>query len=214
MFQGIFLTKVHEDGPAAQAGLLVGDKLLSVNGTSLINCEHGKAVAALKKAGDQIEMIVLREILQTSDEHQSQLEDNHTKDGEKFSTVLQRDEKHGGNFGFSIAGGNSTNHTVNGHENLYISKVNKHDQQSIEVGDRLLAINGQDTAKLNHDQAIEIIKDGGDNVELLIYREKMSNGHHHPSVNHIDHTVEVCSSEIRIVFCRPSDETFVSVFIF
>ena len=185
------MTKINEEGPAAQAGLLVGDKLLSVNGISLVNCEHGKAVAALKKAGERIEMIVLREILQPSSDRNSSTREVSMKEGEKFSTVLQRDEKQGGNFGFCIAGGTSTSNSTNGHDNLYISKVNNQENNSIEVGDRLLAINGHDTGKLNHDQVIEIINDGKNHVELLIYREKLSNGNHHDSFTNIDNTIEV-----------------------
>ena len=188
LLQGIFLTKINEEGPAAQAGLLVGDKLLSVNGTSLINCEHSDAVAALKKAGDQIEMVIMREVLPANDDDEAHDDASVVKEGEKFSTILRRDEKHGGNFGFSIAGG--TNPSVNGNENFYISKVNEQENgSSIAIGDRLLAINGHETGHLNHDQALEIIHDGGNNVELLLYREKVATNGHQP----IDLTIEVIS---------------------
>ncbi|CAF3413854.1 unnamed protein product [Rotaria sp. Silwood1] len=186
---GIFLTKINEEGPAAQAGLLVGDKLLSVNGISLINCEHSEAVSALKKAGDNIEMVVIREILQSSDNYN---ENNFIKEGEKFSTIIQRDEKQGGHFGFSIAGGNQIA-TINANENLYISKVNNHDKSSLlAVGDRLLSINGHDTGNITHDQAIDIINNGGNNVELVVYREKYTNGNHNiVTTTNIDNTIEV-----------------------
>lgn len=201
--QGIFLTKINEDGPAAQAGLLVGDKLVSVNGVSLVNCEHSDAVSALKKAGDNIEMIVVREILQSSDDVN---EHNGVKEGEKFATSVQRDEKQGGHFGFSIAGGSPSTATAtpNGSENLYISKVNKPDGTSpLAVGDRLLAINGYDTGSITHDQALDIISNGGNNVDLVLYREKYTNGNHHSpavatTVTSIDNTVEVrCMAEAR-----------------
>jgi protein scribble len=206
--QGVFLTKINDEGPAAQAGLLVGDKLISVNGISLINCEHGDAVTALKNAGDYIEMIVVREILHTSDDHHHATNDNTMmKDGEKFSTVLRRDEQHDGQFGFSIAGGSQTTTTAtttstpNEQDNLYISKVNNQEHRSIAIGDRLLAINGHDTGNLNHDQAIEMINDGGNNVELLLYREKLlTNGHCHAPSNHIDHTIEVRTTRTSVVF--------------
>ncbi|CAF0791519.1 unnamed protein product [Adineta steineri] len=193
---GIFLTKINEEGPAGQAGLLVGDKLLSVNGISLINCEHSEAVSALKKAGDNIEMIIMREILQSSDDHN----ENHSiKEGEKFSTTIQREDKQGGHFGFSIAGGNQTSMTtnsttlINGCENLYISKIHKRDtNSSLSVGDRLLSINGYDTGNITHDQAIDIINNGGNNVELVCYREKFTNGNSNAisSSTNIDNTVE------------------------
>ena len=186
--QGIFLTKINEEGPAAQAGLLVGDKLISVNGTSLIDCEHSDAVAALKKAGDQIEMIVMREILSSNDVLSTEEQNSMMKEGEKFSTIIRRDEKNGGNFGFSIAGGTTnSSSSTNGNENFYISNVHQEENSSIAVGDRLLAINGHETGNLNHDQAVEIIQDAGNNVELIVYREKLTtNGH-----ENIDNTIEV-----------------------
>lgn len=170
----------------------MGDKLLSVNGTSLINCQHSDAVAALKKAGDHIEMIITREILEPLDHHEGP---NLTKEGEKFSTIIQRDDKHGGQFGFCLAGGNSNN---NGNENLYISKVNHQEQQHspLAVGDRLLAINGHETGNITHDQAIDMIANGGNNLELLLYREKYTNGNTNSvHVKNIDNTIEVCRGE-------------------
>ncbi len=188
-FQGIFLTKINEEGPAGHAGLLVGDKLLSVNGISLINCEHSDAVSALKKAGDNIEMIIMREILQSSNDINGPT--NFIKEGEKYSTIIQRDEKHDGHFGFCIAGGNQT--TTNGNENLYISKINNHEQNSsLAIGDRVLSINGHETGTITHDQAINIINNGGNNVELVLYREKYTNGKHNSiTTSNIDNTIEV-----------------------
>ena len=174
---------------------------MSVNGISLVNREHSEAVSALKKAGDNIEMVIIREILQSSDDFN---EHSIMKEGEKFSTTVQRDERQGGNFGFSIAGGNhptttttTTTATTNGSENLYISKVNKPDaNSSLAVGDRLLSINGYDAGQITHDQALDIINNGGDNVDLVLYREKFTNGNHHPpavapTTGHIDNTIEV-----------------------
>jgi hypothetical protein len=150
----------------------------------------------LKKAGDTIEMIVMREVLQTTEGIN---ETNFIKEGEKFSTVIQRNEKQGGQFGFSIAGGNQT---TNGNDNLYISKVNNHEQNSpLAIGDRLLAINGHETGNISHDQVIEMITNGGNNVELVLYREKYTNGNQHGiTTTNIDNTIEVCLKEKGIGF--------------
>lgn len=127
----------------------------------------------------------MREVCQTSDDVNDTT--NLIKEGEKFSTVIQRN----GNFGFSIAGGNQT--VTNGNENFYISKINQQEKKSsLAIGDRLLAINGHDTGNVTHDQAIEMINNGGNNVELTIYREKYTNGNHHSiTTTNIDNTIEV-----------------------
>ncbi len=134
-------------------------------------------------------MIIMREILQSPDEINGPT--NFIKEGEKYSTIIQRDEKHGGNFGFCIAGGNQT--TTNENENLYISKINNHEyNSSLAIGDRLLSINGHETGNITHDQAIDIINNGGNNVELVLYREKYTNGKHNSiTISNIDNTIEV-----------------------
>ena len=200
LLQGIFLTKINEEGPAAKAGLLVGDKLLSVNGTPLVNCEHSDAVSALKKAGDQIEMTILRETFQLSDEHFVDNETASMKEGEKYSTIVERNEKQGGQYGFSIAGGSSASES--GQENFYISKVNNQESTgSLSIGDRLLSINGHDTSTISHDQAIDLISHGGKNLELILYREKLTNGNPPPTASmvNIDNTTEVSRAIARIV---------------
>ncbi|KAJ8272709.1 hypothetical protein GJAV_G00092490 [Gymnothorax javanicus] len=59
--EGIFISRVSEDGPAARAGVKVGDKLLEVNGVDLHEAEHQQAVEALRTSGTAVTMTVLRE---------------------------------------------------------------------------------------------------------------------------------------------------------
>jgi protein scribble len=186
--------KVNPEGPAAQAGLLVGDKLLSVNGVSLINCEHGKAVTALKTAGDSFPMIIMREVLSSSSS--PSVEHPRMKQGEKYSTIVEQD---GGQFGFSLAGGSSST-TTNETQNLYISSVNDSDaSQPLAIGDRLLSINGHETSSISHEQAVEMIKTGGNQLELLLYREKLLDD---TSKSNIDNTIEVSDIVINELFDR------------
>lgn len=143
-------------------------------------------------------MVIMREILQSSDDISANNESSLIKEGEKYTTTIQRDDHEDGQFGFSIAGGNATSATVttttNGNENFYISKINNQDNKnnSLAIGDRILSINGYDTANINHDQAIDIIKNGGKNVELMLYREKLANENQNSSITSItDNTIEV-----------------------
>ncbi|CAF1593892.1 unnamed protein product [Adineta ricciae] len=182
---GIFLTKVTEEGPAGQAGLLAGDKLVSVNGVSLVNCEHTTAVSALKKSGDEFDVVVLREVLRSSDDNLSKDETSSSKEGEKYSTVLHRNAKHNGQFGFSVAGGVSSGNRA---ENLYVSKTNN--QNSLATGDRVLSINGCDTSNLTHDQAVDLINNGGSDLQLTCYRERTANGTSNSLSKTIDNTIE------------------------
>ncbi|XP_034252876.1 protein lap4-like isoform X4 [Thrips palmi] len=60
--EGIFISRVTEGGPADLAGLRVGDKVLTVNGKSLVGTDHWTAVEALKAAGGTLDLFVAREV--------------------------------------------------------------------------------------------------------------------------------------------------------
>ncbi|XP_023710095.1 protein scribble homolog isoform X5 [Cryptotermes secundus] len=60
--EGIFISRVSEGGPADLADLRVGDKVLSVNGHSLVNVDHYDAVEVLKKSGYKLVLVVTREV--------------------------------------------------------------------------------------------------------------------------------------------------------
>ncbi|XP_031624898.1 protein lap4 isoform X10 [Contarinia nasturtii] len=59
---GIFISRVTEGGPADLAGLKIGDKVLKVNGVSVIDADHYNAVDILKACGSVLVLVVQREI--------------------------------------------------------------------------------------------------------------------------------------------------------
>nr|XP_034828453.1 protein lap4-like isoform X7 [Maniola hyperantus] len=58
---GIFISRVTPSGPAYLAGLRVGDKVLSVNGTSVVEVDHYYAVEVLKASGATLTLVVTRD---------------------------------------------------------------------------------------------------------------------------------------------------------
>ncbi|CAH8556771.1 unnamed protein product [Dicrocoelium dendriticum] len=59
---GIFITKMTPGGVADTDGRLhVGDRIVQVNGISLVEVSHEQAVNALKQAGDRVQMIVVKQ---------------------------------------------------------------------------------------------------------------------------------------------------------
>ncbi|CAH2040561.1 unnamed protein product, partial [Iphiclides podalirius] len=58
---GIFISRVTPNGPAYMAGLRVGDKVLSVNGTSVVEVDHYYAVEVLKASGPVLTLVVTRD---------------------------------------------------------------------------------------------------------------------------------------------------------
>lgn len=59
---GIFISRVTEGGPADLAGLKIGDKVLKVNGVSVIDADHYNAVDILKACGSVLVLVVQREV--------------------------------------------------------------------------------------------------------------------------------------------------------
>lgn len=60
--EGIFISRVTENGPADLAGLKVGDKVLKVNGVSVIEADHYQAVDILKACGSVLILLIQREV--------------------------------------------------------------------------------------------------------------------------------------------------------
>lgn len=61
--EAVFISRVTEDGPAGRAGIMVGDKVLSVNHNSLVGADHLEAVSVLKDAGNDVSVVVAREVI-------------------------------------------------------------------------------------------------------------------------------------------------------
>ncbi|EDS27692.1 conserved hypothetical protein [Culex quinquefasciatus] len=60
--EGIFISRVTEGGPADLAGLRVGNKVLKVNGISVVEADHYDAVEVLKACGSVLVLFISREV--------------------------------------------------------------------------------------------------------------------------------------------------------
>ncbi|KAK3861440.1 hypothetical protein Pcinc_032603 [Petrolisthes cinctipes] len=80
--EGIFISRVTEDGPAYLAGLRVGDRLAIVNGHNVEVCDHYEAVNIMREAGSQLRLVVSREEKTLADNQVSNVEPvaNHVAD--------------------------------------------------------------------------------------------------------------------------------------
>ncbi|EDO28754.1 predicted protein, partial [Nematostella vectensis] len=57
--EGIFISKVSEGAAAHKDGrLMVGQRILEVNGVSLLGATHLEAVRALRSMGDRVTLLV------------------------------------------------------------------------------------------------------------------------------------------------------------
>ncbi|XP_074799707.1 protein scribble homolog isoform X4 [Natator depressus] len=191
--EGIFISRVSEEGPAARAGVRVGDKLLEVNGVALHRAEHHVAVEALRGSGSSVSMTVLRERmvepenaitvtpLRPEDDYSPReprggLRFPERPEGapptDRFSTCLMRNEK---GLGFSIAGGKGSTPYRAGDTGIFISRIAEggaaHRDGTLHVGDRVISINGVDMTEARHDQAVALLTASSPTIALLVERE-------------------------------------------
>uniref|UniRef100_A0AAR2KAJ3 Protein scribble homolog n=1 Tax=Pygocentrus nattereri TaxID=42514 RepID=A0AAR2KAJ3_PYGNA len=201
--EGIFISRVSEEGPAARAGVKVGDKLLEVNGVDLHGAEHHTAVEALRSSGTAVTMTVLRERmvepenpitttpLRPEDDYFPRerrssglpflLEPGSTTVStgpcQRLATCLVRNDK---GLGFSIAGGKGSTPYRTGDTGIFISRIAEggaaHRDNILHVGDRVISINGVDMTEARHDQAVALLTGTSPTITLLVERDQASAG--------------------------------------
>lgn len=78
--EGIFISRVTENGPADLAGLRVGDKVLTVNGVSVVGVSHYDAVEVLKASGSVLILEISREVTRLVRDFDAKSSDTHSLD--------------------------------------------------------------------------------------------------------------------------------------
>ncbi|XP_041424023.1 protein scribble homolog isoform X26 [Xenopus laevis] len=198
--EGIFISRVAEEGPAACAGVRVGDKLLEVNGVDLHNAEHHTAVEALRSSGSSVSMTVLRERmvepenpitmtpLRPEDDYNPRerlsvvpyLEENEEEPQrpcQRITSCLARNDK---GLGFSIAGGVGSTPYRAGETGIFISRIveggSAHRDGTLRVGDRVISINEVNMTEARQDQAVALLTSTSPTITLLVERETPQSG--------------------------------------
>lgn len=133
----IYISKVIENGAADRAGLKIDDKLLAVNGQSVVNVDHERC-AELMRMADPLELTILREILKPSVKssfndvqikrsvdqspvfERSTSPQNDLKIKETISTTIKREAD---GLGFTIAGGKGSQPYKELDDSIFISKI-------------------------------------------------------------------------------------------
>ncbi|CRK92451.1 CLUMA_CG006014, isoform A [Clunio marinus] len=89
-------------------------------------------------------------------------------------TTLIRDQI-GQGLGFSIAGGKGHTPFVDGSDGIFISRLTEggiaQRDGKIQIGDKIVAINGADMRAANHDHAVQLLTDSQRFVRLVVERE-------------------------------------------
>ncbi|TRY61118.1 hypothetical protein TCAL_04208 [Tigriopus californicus] len=158
----IYITKLIPGGAAAlDKRLRVGDIILKVNDTSVVNVSHSIAVEALKRAGNRVVLSVKRKLAQVKDNE------------ELLEVELLKGSK---GLGFTIAGGIGNQH-IPGDNGIYVTKVMDGGAAAaegrIEVGDRLVCVKNFPGGEFvldncTHEEAVNALKKCKDKVVMVV----------------------------------------------
>ncbi|XP_029461410.1 multiple PDZ domain protein isoform X2 [Rhinatrema bivittatum] len=179
----IFIAMMYPNGVAAQTQKLrVGDRIISICGTSTEGMAHSKAVSLLKNATDTIELQVVAggDVSVVTNHPQEPAGSSLNFSGLTSSSIFQDDlgppqyktitlDRGPDGLGFSIVGGYGSPH---GDLPIYVKTVFAKgaaaEDGRLKRGDQIIAVNGQSLEGVTHEEGVAILKRTKGTVTLTI----------------------------------------------
>ncbi|XP_045436199.1 multiple PDZ domain protein isoform X4 [Pipistrellus kuhlii] len=179
----IFIAMMHPNGVAAQTQKLrVGDRIVTIGGTSTEGMTHTQAVNLLKNASGSIEMQVVAggDVSVVTGHQQEPASSSLPLTGLTSSSIFQDDlgppqcksitlDRGPDGLGFSIVGGCGSPH---GDLPIYVKTVFAKGAASedgrLKRGDQIIAVNGQSLEGVTHEEAVAILKRTKGTVTLTV----------------------------------------------
>lgn len=179
----IFIAMMHPNGVAAQTQKLrVGDRIVTICGTSTEGMTHTQAVNLLKNAPGSIEMQVVAggDVSVVTGHQQEPVTSSLSFTGLTSSSIFQDDvgppqcksitlDRGPDGLGFSIVGGYGSPH---GDLPIYVKTVFAKGAASedgrLKRGDQIIAVNGQSLEGVTHEEAVAILKRTKGTVTLMV----------------------------------------------
>ncbi|KAF1550615.1 Multiple PDZ domain protein, partial [Eudyptula albosignata] len=179
----IFIAMMHPNGVAAQTQKLrVGDRIVSICGTSTEGMTHSQAVSLLKNASGTVELQVAAggEVSVITGQQQDPPTSNLSFAGLTSTSIFQDDlgtpqyktitlDRGPDGLGFSIVGGYGSPH---GDLPIYVKTVFAKgaaaEDGRLKRGDQIIAVNGQSLEGVTHEEAVAILKRTKGTVTLTV----------------------------------------------
>ncbi|KAG9341093.1 hypothetical protein JZ751_019847 [Albula glossodonta] len=168
---GIFIASIIPDGPADKDGRIrPGGRLISLNKTSLEGVTFSTAANILQNCPNEVELIVSQPKQTLQDSKSSLAQSN-------LGMMLERsfDSQSTLTAEYRPAGGINTSVRYGG---IYIKSLvpggAAEQDGRIQIGDRLLEVDGNNLRGVTHRQAVECLKKTGEVVSLVLERETVS----------------------------------------
>ncbi|KAG8185768.1 hypothetical protein JTE90_000750 [Oedothorax gibbosus] len=171
----IYITKLIAGGAAAADGRLqVNDIIVKVNETHVVDVPHCVAVDALKRAGNQVRLLVKRiRGPHHHHHHPVSVEPRNSLGTPVLEIELVKGSK---GLGFSIAGGIGNQH-VPGDDGIYITKVMDGGAAAVDgrlqVGDKLMAVGDVNLERVTHEDAVATLKATSEHVVLTVAKSRI-----------------------------------------
>ncbi|KAM9717233.1 multiple PDZ domain protein isoform 4-T4 [Menidia menidia] len=172
----IFIAMMNPVGLAAQTQLKIGDRIVSICGTSAEGMSHSQAVSLLKNATGKIQL----QVVAGGDATVTGPSQEQAGGGLTPSCIFQDDigppqcktitlERGPDGLGFSIVGGHSSPH---GDLPIYVKTVfgkgAAAEDGRLKRGDQIMAVNGQTLEGVTHEEAVGILKRTKGSVTLTV----------------------------------------------
>ncbi|XP_063151130.1 multiple PDZ domain protein [Candoia aspera] len=179
----IFIAMMHPNGVAAQTQKLrVGDRIVSICGTSTEGMTHSQAVSLLKNALGTIELQVVAggDVSVITSQQQDPPTPSFSLGGLTSSSIFQDDlgppqyktitlDRGPDGLGFSIVGGYGSPH---GDLPIYVKTVFAKgaaaEDGRLKRGDQIIAVNGQSLEGVTHEEAVALLKRTKGTVTLTV----------------------------------------------
>ncbi|KAM6471085.1 multiple PDZ domain protein isoform 3-T5 [Liasis olivaceus] len=179
----IFIAMMHPNGVAAQTQKLrVGDRIVSICGTSTEGMTHSQAVSLLKNALGTIELQVVAggDVSVITSQQQDPPTSSLSFAGLTSSSIFQDDlgppqyktitlDRGPDGLGFSIVGGYGSPH---GDLPIYVKTVFAKgaaaEDGRLKRGDQIIAVNGQSLEGVTHEEAVALLKRTKGTVTLTV----------------------------------------------
>ncbi|XP_060093294.1 multiple PDZ domain protein isoform X18 [Heteronotia binoei] len=179
----IFIAMMHPNGVAAQTQKLrVGDRIVSISGTSTEGMTHSQAVSLLKNALGTIEIQAVAggDVSVITGQQQDPPPSSLSFAGLTSSNIFQDDlgppqyktitlDRGPDGLGFSIVGGYGSPH---GDLPIYVKTVFAKgaaaEDGRLKRGDQIIAVNGQSLEGVTHEEAVAILKRTKGTVTLTV----------------------------------------------
>ncbi|NXC40622.1 MPDZ protein, partial [Penelope pileata] len=179
----IFIAMMHPNGVAAQTQKLrVGDRIVSICGTSAEGMTHSQAVSILKNASGTIELQVVAggDVSVITGQQQDPPASSLSFVGLTSTSIFQDDlgppqyktitlDRGPDGLGFSIVGGYGSPH---GDLPIYVKTVFAKgaaaEDGRLKRGDQIIAVNGQSLEGVTHEEAVAILKRTKGTVTLTV----------------------------------------------